>query len=194
MFSYWLGLLLHVNIRAVGDGNPGGSNLSKAAGLQYGLLGIALDFLKGYLPVLLILNAGLISGYQLIAIALAPIVGHAFSPFLKFNGGKSLAVTFGVWSALTQFHASVSFAIILAILYMVTKVLKRGKKASSHEDGIQVMVGFLLLSLYLLSSDYSTPILWIWVGNFTILLWKGKEAILHMFKREEQKDENRFYI
>lgn len=188
MFSYWLGLLLHIDIRAVGDGNPGASNLWTAAGFKFGLLGVLLDFLKGYLPVLLILNAGLVAGYPLIPIALAPIVGHAFSPFLKFNGGKSLATTFGVWSALTQFRASVSFAIILAVLYIVTRILKRNKKATSHEDGLQVIGGFLLLSVYLLSSDYPHFILWIWAGNLVVLLWKSREAVQNIFKSKEQKN------
>lgn len=182
MFSYFLGLLLHIDIRTVGDGNPGASNLWSSAGFKFGLLGIILDFLKGYLPVLLILNAGLVTDYQVIPVALAPIIGHAFSPFLKFNGGKSLATTFGVWSALTQFRASVCFAIILAVLYIITRVVKRNKKATPHEDGVQLIVGFFLLAVYLISSGYDYPILWIWAGNWVVLVWKSRDTVLRMFK------------
>nr|WP_322785336.1 glycerol-3-phosphate acyltransferase [Carboxydothermus ferrireducens] len=35
--------------------------------------------------------------------AVAPVLGHAFSPFLRFKGGKAMAVTFGVWSAIEKF-------------------------------------------------------------------------------------------
>lgn len=182
MFSYWLGLFAKVNLRGIGDGNPGAFNLWKGAGFKFGLLGVALDFLKGYLPVFLISHAGLVSNDQLIPIALAPIVGHAFSPFLRFKGGKSLAVTFGVWSALTAFRASISLAVILALMFLVVRVLNKGKVATSTEDGIQTTVGFLLLSLYLLIAKSPTAFLWIWLGNFLILLWKSRDAAAALFK------------
>src|SRR5690606_14820148 len=100
MFSYWLGCLKRRNLREVGDGNPGGVNLLKAVGIGWGLAGIALDFLKGYVPLVLLLWNGAVTGYELVPVAIAPVLGHAFSPFLKFQGGKAIAVTFGVWSAL----------------------------------------------------------------------------------------------
>ncbi|WDL97670.1 glycerol-3-phosphate acyltransferase [Alicyclobacillus sp. ALC3] len=181
MFSYWLGLLAKVNLRGVGDGNPGAFNLWRGAGFKLGLLGVALDFVKGYLPIFLILHAGLASGYQLVAIALAPVIGHAFSPFLRFKGGKSLAVTFGVWSALTMFRASICFAIILALMFLVVRVHK-GKAATSTEDGMQTTFGFLLLSLYLLIAKSPTAFFWIWLGNFLILLWKSRDAAAALFK------------
>lgn len=188
MFSYWIGLFMNVNLRQVGDGNPGAFNLWKGAGFKFGLLGVALDFLKGYLPVLLILNAGLVSGYQLIPIALAPIIGHSFSPFLKFNGGKSLAVSFGVWSALTQFRASVSLAVILALLFVVVRVLNKGKGSTSTEDGIQTTAGFLLLSIYLLITKSPVAFIWIWLGNFLILLWKNRGAATKFFKGKTEEE------
>jgi len=192
MFSYWIGILRKVNLHAVGDGNPGGFNLWKGAGFQFGLAGIALDFLKGYLPVFLIVSTGVLSGYQLISVALAPIIGHAFSPFLRFNGGKSLAVSFGIWSALTQFRASISYAVILASLYVILWVFKRGKKTSSNEDGIQTTLGFLLLFIYLLNKNYSSPILWIWLGNFIILAWKNRSGMIQVFKDKVQRGERHF--
>lgn len=136
MFSYWIGCLLKMNIRETGDGNPGAANLWKEAGFPFGLLGIALDSLKGYVPIYFILQTVNETGFELIPIALAPILGHAFSPFLKFSGGKSLAVTFGVWSALTQFRVSFIYALILAIFFILTKIIKKGGKTSSNEDGI----------------------------------------------------------
>jgi len=189
MFSYWIGLLLKVNIRSVGDGNPGAANLWSSAGAKFGIAGIALDFLKGYLPIVLVLHTGLLSGYQLIPAALAPIIGHAFSPFLKFNGGKSLAVSFGIWSGLTNFHASLCFAIILALLYIIMKVVKRGWKSSSNEDGLMTSLGFLLLFIYLFYDRYPVFILWIWLGNFLLLLWKNRHAITHVFKDKRKREE-----
>ena len=56
---------------------------------------------KGALPVALAYYVFGVSGWGLMPVMLAPILGHAYSPFLRFKGGKAIAVTFGVWTALT---------------------------------------------------------------------------------------------
>jgi hypothetical protein len=61
-------------------------------------LAIALDIFKGYLPVALARQAGL-EGWELIPVCLAPILGHATTPFLKFRGGKALGPAGGTWAA-----------------------------------------------------------------------------------------------
>jgi glycerol-3-phosphate acyltransferase PlsY len=100
--SVWLGrLVLHADIRGYGDGNPGGTNVIRAGSRGLGLLVIILDMLKGALPVSLAYYVFKTNGWPLAPVVLAPIAGHAFSPFLGFRGGKALATTFGVWAALT---------------------------------------------------------------------------------------------
>lgn len=171
MFSYWLGLIAKKNLKTVGDGNPGALNLWKAVGYKLGVVGIILDFLKGYLILLFVLGNEKIQGYSMISIALAPIIGHAFSPFLKGRGGKAIAVTFGVWIALSSFEVSLAFAVVLAILLSTIKVINRGKSTSTEADGLQVVVGFLLVGVYLYMRDYSSAILWVWLGNFLLLAY-----------------------
>lgn len=190
MFSFWLGIFIRKNIREVGDGNPGAANLWKAAGFKYGIIGILLDFLKGYIPLIIILKSALISDNQLIPVALAPIYGHAFSPFLKCNGGKSLAVSFGVWSALTAFHASLTYAIILAILSFIIRLLKKGKRVTSEEDGFQTTLGMILLGVYLYYFDFPGYILWIWLGNVLLLFYKNKKGIDQLIKSKKQEKEH----
>jgi acyl phosphate:glycerol-3-phosphate acyltransferase len=92
-------LLAKKDIRTVGDGNPGGTNAIKAGGLKAGIPAILLDIGKGFMPVYLAQKYGLV-GWSLIPVCLAPILGHAFSPFLRFRGGKALGATAGVWMAL----------------------------------------------------------------------------------------------
>jgi acyl-phosphate glycerol 3-phosphate acyltransferase len=171
MFSYWLGLLARHNLRTVGDGNPGGVNLWKAAGYRLGLAGIALDFLKGYLPVWALLHAGAAAGTGLVPVAAAPVMGHAFSPFLRFKGGKGIAVTFGVWSALTEFEGSLAYAVILAVLKGLGKLTGHGRLSPSEADGIQVVTGMLLLSFYLAARSFAPEILWCWAVNFVLLAY-----------------------
>lgn len=183
MFSYWLGLIAKKNLKTVGDGNPGALNLWKAAGYKLGVVGIVLDFLKGYLILLFVLGNEKIQGYSMISIALAPIIGHAFSPFLKGRGGKAIAVTFGVWSALSSFEVSLAFAVVLAILLSAIKVINRGKSTSTEADGLQVVVGFLLVGIYLYMRDYSSAILWVWLGNFLLLAYTHRYELAVYLKR-----------
>ena len=101
-FSYLLGkLLLHKDIRDFGDGNPGAANAWKAGGAAVGLVAVLLDVLKGLIPLLLVLSLFDMEGISMAFLAVAPVCGHAFSPFLHFRGGKAVAVTYGVWLALT---------------------------------------------------------------------------------------------
>lgn len=177
MFSYWLGLARNQDLRDVGDGNPGAINLWKAAGAGFGLAGIALDFLKGYLPVLLWLRADLPADYTLALVAAAPVLGHLFSPFMKFRGGKGIAVTFGVWSALTAFRASLALAVMLLVLHIVFKRSARGKAAPSDADGFQVSLGLLLLPAYLYVAGYPAPIHLFWLLNFVLILYAHRHAV-----------------
>ncbi len=68
-------------------------------GLGDSILAVILEILKGFLPVYLARRSGLIE-WQLVPVALAPILGHATQPFLGFCGGKALAASGGAWLAL----------------------------------------------------------------------------------------------
>lgn len=192
MFSYWIGRMLKVDIRSIGDGNPGAANLWSAAGYRFGLLGVLFDFMKGYLPISIVVNSGLASGDQLIPVVLAPIAGHAFTPFLKFNGGKSLAVTFGVWSALTEFRVSLAYALILAVLLLLTIAMKNGAMPTSDENGLMTTAGFVLMGIYLYYAGYPSYVIWIWLGNFLLLFWKNRVGITQLI-RAKLKDKEEEY-
>jgi acyl phosphate:glycerol-3-phosphate acyltransferase len=84
------------DVRAVGDGNPGAANAFRTGGATLGLVVLMLDVTKGVLPVVLARSLGL-DGPTLALVAVLPVAGAAFSPFLGFRGGKALAVTLGTW-------------------------------------------------------------------------------------------------
>jgi len=140
-FSLLLGkLFAGKDIRAVGDGNPGGANALKAGGLKVGIPAILLDIAKGFVPIYLAQRAGL-AGWSLIPAALAPVLGHAFSPFLRFRGGKALAATGGVWAALIGLWAFPIYA-MLALPFTIFQ----------SEDGWSACAGMLALLGYTLLS------------------------------------------
>jgi glycerol-3-phosphate acyltransferase PlsY len=103
-FSVWIGrLALGRDIRAYGDHNPGMTNVFRAGGKGWGVVAMLLDGFKGAVPVGLACRLVHLNGWGMAAVAEAPVLGHAFSPFLRFSGSKALAVTVGIWDRLTLF-------------------------------------------------------------------------------------------
>jgi len=107
----------HSDVRHYGDGNPGAYNAWQAGGWKVGLTAILLDVGKGFLPVYFASQYGGLFYWELVPVALAPILAHAFSPILHFRKAKAVAATLGVWLALTGFKGILAFA-VLAFLSM----------------------------------------------------------------------------
>ena len=107
-FSVWLArIFLRRDVRRVGDGNPGAANVARSGSRVLGLAVMMLDISKAAAPVgLAYFNAGW-RGLPMLLIALSPMLGHAFSPFLGFRGGKALATALGTWIGLTLWGLSV---------------------------------------------------------------------------------------
>jgi hypothetical protein len=93
--SVWVTHLAGKDPRAVGDKNPGATNALKAGGKWVGLAALMLDISKAAAPVGLAYQILGLDGPWMVAIALAPSLGHAYSPFLRFQGGKALATVSG---------------------------------------------------------------------------------------------------
>lgn len=182
MFSYWLGLTVKKDLKTVGDGNPGGFNLWQAAGYKIGLIGILLDFMKGFLPLFFVIRWEIVSGTSLVPVALAAILGHVFSPFVKFKGGKGIAVTFGVWSAVSGFEVSIAYAIILAILKIISKVSNKDSTVSSDLDGFMSVSGMMILGIYLFFIAHPTEYIYLWLGNLIILTYTNRLKLVSFFK------------
>jgi len=101
-FSVWVGRVgARRDIREVGDRNPGATNVLRAGGFLWFTLALALDISKAAAPVGLAVYVFGWHGWPLWLVAMAPPLGHAFSPFLGGKGGKAVAAAFGVWIGLT---------------------------------------------------------------------------------------------
>jgi glycerol-3-phosphate acyltransferase PlsY len=167
MFSVWLGrLFTKKDARDYGDTNPGAFNAWKAGGWRIGLPSALLDFGKGAAPVAVAVWVLGVEGWYLVPVALAPILGHAFSPFLKLRGGKAIAVTLGVWTGITVWEGVIAFGLVIGLFYIII----------DHPSWsvIFAMLAFLgyLIVLGLFVRGVELPILAIWAGNMLILLSK----------------------
>jgi glycerol-3-phosphate acyltransferase PlsY len=92
------------DVRETGSGNIGATNVARAGGKGLGITTLFLDALKGYLAVLLAMHfaptvGGVVSTLA-IAAAVAAVVGHIFTVWLGFKGGKGIATALGVFVAM----------------------------------------------------------------------------------------------
>ena len=115
------------DVRAMGSGNIGATNVARAGGTTLGLLTLALDALKGYLAVLLATHFAPNTNHGpstlAIAAAVTAVVGHVFPVWLRFKGGKGIATALGVFIALAPLVALSSvgvFALIVATTRLVS--------------------------------------------------------------------------
>ncbi|MDZ4768754.1 MAG: glycerol-3-phosphate acyltransferase [Chloroflexota bacterium] len=162
MLAYWLGwLMLRSDVRAVGDGNPGATNVMKAGGAWVGVLALLLDIFKGAIPVSIAKYVIGLNGISLVIVALAPIFGHAFSPFLRFKGGKAFAVTGGVWIALTLWEVPTFGGIVLGIAFALIEV-----------SGWAVAYMFAIMGTYLAIAHPDPVLLAVMGVNVAVVLWK----------------------
>lgn len=114
------------DVRRVGDGNPGATNAWISSGWMVGSISMLLDVLKAAVPVWLFTNQFSDTSYpvhflSVTVVAISPIIGHAFPPFLRFRGGKALAPSWGSWIALTSGMAFPVAVLILGVMHLMQK-------------------------------------------------------------------------
>jgi glycerol-3-phosphate acyltransferase PlsY len=102
------------DLRASGSGNPGATNAGRVLGPRWGVVVGVLDVLKGVLPSLAALVVlGRPPAY---AVALATVLGHVSSPFLKGRGGKGVATSLGALLALAWWWLGAVVAVFVAVV------------------------------------------------------------------------------
>lgn len=93
----WLGKgAKNIDIREHGSKNSGATNAYRILGPKYGIMVLILDALKGYIPLYIASLFG-VGGIYIILLGLVAILGHTFSFFLQFKGGKGVATSLGVF-------------------------------------------------------------------------------------------------
>jgi acyl phosphate:glycerol-3-phosphate acyltransferase len=130
-----------VDIRKVGSGNVGATNVSRVLGRRLGILTFVLDVLKGFAPMMLAPHAWSLVGYSpaagvsdtlfyttWIAVAAAAIAGHMFPVYLGFKGGKGVATSLGVLLGLWPYYTVpglICFAVWI-VVFLATRYVSVG--------------------------------------------------------------------
>jgi len=118
-----------VDLRQVGSGNLGATNVMRASGVRAGVLVALLDMLKGAASVVLAERLSANAAAPALA-GFAAIVGHIYPIWLRFRGGKGVATACGVFSVLAPLAVPPALAVFIASVWM-TKYISLGSVLAS---------------------------------------------------------------
>jgi glycerol-3-phosphate acyltransferase PlsY len=163
-------ILLKKDIRNVGSGNIGATNVLRTGNKSLGYLTLVLDIAKAVMPVIYIkLNYP-----DLVYIsALCAFLGHLFPIWLKFKGGKGVATLVGILISI-----NIYYALIFGIVWILTFLISKYSSLSSLFASISIPI-------YLLIIDQGNIIFFIIM--FVLIFYTHRENIKRLINKEESK-------
>jgi glycerol-3-phosphate acyltransferase PlsY len=179
-FSYLVARANGVDLQQVGSGNVGGANVWRSCGFGPFVIAATGDILKGVLPTLVALHVARLSPAQVMLVGVAAILGHTFSIFLRFTGGKAMATSTGV--LLAAFPVVIPFGVIAwLIAFLLTRMSSVGSLTATAVE--------LLLSAVLYARG-QLPL------AYAIFIWAAGVFIVYLHRENIQRllagTENRF--
>ena len=180
VISYFLGsipfgliltqLFLKKDIREIGSGNIGATNVLRSGNKLIGYLTLVLDILKAIIPVIYIK----FNHPELIYISsLSVFLGHVFPPWLKFKGGKGVATYVGI-----LFSINLIYGFIFCISWLLTFFLSKYSSLSS-------LIASLIVPVYLFLVNGEQIIFYIIL--FVLIFYTHRENIKRLKNKEESK-------
>ncbi len=181
VYSYFLGsipfgfiltkIFLKQDIRETGSGNIGATNVLRTGNKFLAILTLVLDFLKGYMTIIITLKY---FNDLILLSALICLLGHIFSIWLKFKGGKGVATYLGILLAL-----SVNYFLIFIIVWVSILLIFKYSSLSS----ILATFGIFIYEYFSLENN----ILSFLFISFIIILYAHRSNILKLISKTETK-------
>lgn len=160
-FSYLVARRKGIDVRTVGSGNVGATNVMRSVGRGAGLLAFALDFLKGSAATTLALKAS--SGATVASLAaVVAVLGHMFPVWLRGQGGKGVATGAGAFLPLAPLPTAVSI-----VTFALTLALTRYVSVSS-------MAGTVTLALVTRLVGLPLPVTLAAITSSALVIWKHR--------------------
>ncbi len=166
-----------IDLREHGSRNLGATNLYRVLGWRYAVPVGLLDAAKGLVPVLVF--APQVSSSELFALicGLVAVVGHVFSVFVGFKGGKGVATAAGVMLGLTPAALGVAVLVWAALVYLTGYV----------SVGSIVAAAIFPLAVYLLEPPEQPAMLWLDIAVAAAIVWFHRGNIQRLFKGTENR-------
>lgn len=170
-----------IDIRTVGSGNPGATNVLRSVGKGAGIATFAADILKGFIPVHFAIIYDDFSYSVVIAVVIAAIAGHMFTIFLNFRGGKGVATGLGVFLALMPWPSIIAFG-IFGLVFIFSGYIALGSICSALS--LPLTSYFLRYSVGHIILSSAVAILIVYKHKMNIKrLKEGSESRFKIFKR-----------
>ena len=153
------------DLRKIGSGNIGATNVARALGKKWAYICFALDVLKGMIPMLVVMPLATSKSAQdnevaalllWLAVGCAAILGHIFPIYLKFKGGKGVATSFGIALGLWPYFTFCAFFAIL--IWIVVVLIWRYVSLASIVASVSFPV--VLIVMIFFQSEWDFSILW----------------------------------
>ncbi len=173
------------DVRAHGSGNIGATNVSRVGGKGLGIVTLLLDILKGFLPVFLAKQAG-VSLDLLSLLALTAVLGHVFTPWLKFQGGKGVATALGVILA-TDPQLMVLPLATFAFALWLTRHVSLGSILAAATVPVQLYLMSRFARTFGGSMQADLASLLPWVALVLLVIWKHRDNIRRLQEGTESK-------
>jgi acyl phosphate:glycerol-3-phosphate acyltransferase len=118
-FGKWVSRrVAKIDITRKGSGNIGATNVARELGMKWGVLTLLLDVLKGFAPAFAFRLFFPDSGLGLSILGVFALLGHQFTPFLHFRGGKGVATALGFYLAVSPLCTALALAVFLFFVFL----------------------------------------------------------------------------
>lgn len=174
-FGFLVAKTKGANIKQLGSGSTGATNVTRIIGWKWGVAVGVLDFAKSFLPTLLARHF-YTQNWQIFLLAILPVIGHIFPVWLNFKGGKGVATIFGI---IAGFFGLLPFLAFLAVWYLAVRLVKLMSL-------VNLIVGLLIpLAFWLRFQDLSY--VWFGLALLVIIWWSHRENIKRLLAGDENK-------
>jgi glycerol-3-phosphate acyltransferase PlsY len=163
-----------IDIRTVGSGNSGATNVFREIGKGAGVITLTADILKGFIPVYFATFIDNSFSYS-IAVAAVAMAGHMFTIFLKFKGGKGVATGLGVFLALVPLPSLIAFG-IFGLVFVLSRYVSLGSTCAA--------ISLPLTSYFL---GYDTGLVIFTSAATLLIIYKHRTNIRRLIKKSENK-------
>ena len=171
------------DVRAHGSGNIGATNVSRVGGKVLGIVTLLLDIAKGWLPVWLARHGGL-EWNAVALVACCAVLGHVFTPWLRFKGGKGVATALGAALALDPLWVVPSIA-LFAVVLVATRYVSLGSVLGAALMPVVMALRAPLVPAVRPWYDLALVGLLLWTAVFLVVIAKHHENIRRLFKGTE---------
>ena len=151
-----------IDIRDFGSGNVGATNSFRVLGKGYGIVVLLVDILKGLFVVVAIGNLFQVHVYGCIILGLFAVIGHNWSIFLKFRGGKGIATTLGVLMGFSIQVPSVGLVLLVCVMTWLLVFIISGYVSLAS------MIASIMLPISLVVTNHAIP--WVLLGVVICLM------------------------